>query len=321
MTILDRPVGRARRRTIATTSLAPLAWGLTYIVTTKFLPPGRPLLAGAVRSLPTGLLLVALSRQLPRGVWWGRVVVLGACNFGLFFALLFVGAYRLPGGVAATIGAVQPLMVAALATALLAERADTKRIVAGVLGIVGVAMLVLRGEAALDAVGVLAALGGAASFAVGTVLVQRWGRPAPLVVFAGWQLAAGGLLLAPLALVVEGVPETLSARNVGGYLYLMIFGAALAYPLWFRGIERLGASAATFLSLEVPVVATFVGLAVNEEHLTAWQVLGSAIVIVSIVIGQSARQAHRRPLPASPESPSSGRTGSRRRAWLPGTTR
>ena len=44
-----------------------------------------------------------------------RVTVLGALNFTFFWAMLFVSAYRLPGGVAATVGAVQPLIVIGLA--------------------------------------------------------------------------------------------------------------------------------------------------------------------------------------------------------------
>ena len=45
----------------ATTALAPAAWGTTYLVTTELLPPGRPLLAGALRALPAGLVLAAVA--------------------------------------------------------------------------------------------------------------------------------------------------------------------------------------------------------------------------------------------------------------------
>lgn len=282
-----------RPSTVAVTALAPLAWGLTYFVTAELLPPGRPLLAGTVRALPTGVLLVAMSRRWPHGIWRARIAVLGACNFGVFFALLFVGAYRLPGGVAATIGAVQPLLVAGLAAGLLRERVGWRTIAAAVLGLTGVALLVLRADAALDAVGVLAALGAAGSFGLGNVLVERWGRPAPLIVFAGWQLLAGGLLLAPLTLLIEGLPDGLTARNVAGYAYLMSAGAAISYPIWLRGIERIGASAATFLSLEVPVVATLVGVLARHEHLTPWQGVGIVAVLASIVAGQAARRVER----------------------------
>ena len=56
-----------------------------------------------LRALPAGLLLLLFVRQLPQGVWWPRVFLLGALNFSVFWAMLFVAAYRLPGGVAATL--------------------------------------------------------------------------------------------------------------------------------------------------------------------------------------------------------------------------
>ena len=133
---------------VLATVLAPVAWGSTYVVATEMLPAGRPLLAAAMRALPVGLLLVVIFGRLPRGSWWWRSFVLGSLNIGIFFALLFVAAHRLPGGVAATAGAVQPLFVAFLAGPLLGERLSAGKVVAGVLGVTGVALLVLRAGAA-----------------------------------------------------------------------------------------------------------------------------------------------------------------------------
>jgi probable blue pigment (indigoidine) exporter len=98
---------------ILLTALAPAVWGSTYIVTTELLPDGYPLSVAMLRALPAGLLLLVLVRTLPQGIWWLRVTVLGALNFSIFWWLLFVAAY--PGGVAATVGAVQPLIVLGLA--------------------------------------------------------------------------------------------------------------------------------------------------------------------------------------------------------------
>src|SRR3954452_21464307 len=114
------------------TALTPAVWGTTYVVNNELLPPGRPLLAGVFRALPAGLLLVALTRRLPRGVWWWRSVVLGALNIGFFCAMLYVSAYRLPGGMAAVLGAAQPLIVAVLTRLLLTERVAGRTVVAGV---------------------------------------------------------------------------------------------------------------------------------------------------------------------------------------------
>src|SRR5690606_34363117 len=85
-----------------TTALAPVAWGSTYLVTTELLPPDHPAFAAVTRALPAGLLALAIARQMPRGIWWWRCLVIGALNIGIFFPLLFVAAERLPGGVAAT---------------------------------------------------------------------------------------------------------------------------------------------------------------------------------------------------------------------------
>ena len=89
------------------------------------------------------------------------------------------------------------------------EVPGTKRVaphvaIAGAAGVVGVGLVVLRGGMTLDAVGVAAALGAAAVMATGMVLSKRWPSPAPLLATTGWQLVAGGLVAAPVALAVEG---------------------------------------------------------------------------------------------------------------------
>ncbi|MFJ3788929.1 EamA family transporter [Kitasatospora sp. NPDC090091] len=274
------------------TALAPAIWGSTYLVTTELLPPGRPLLAGVLRALPAGLLLIAVTRRLPKGSWWWRSVVLGALNIGAFFALLFVAAYRLPGGVAATVGAVQPLIAAGLSAALLGDRLTLRTLLSGIAGVVGVSLLVLRANAQLDALGVAAALGGAVVMATGVVLAKRWTSPAPLLATTGWQLTAGGLLLVPVTLLVEGPPPShLTGSNLLGYGYLALIGAAIAYGLWFRGLRALPPTSVTFLGLLSPVVATALGWLVLGQDLAPVQGLGAVIVLGSLAAAQIRRPA------------------------------
>ena len=275
---------------LISTALAPVAWGSTYIVATEMLPVGRPLLAAAMRALPVGLLLVVVFRRLSEGSWWWRSFILGFLNIGIFFALLFVAANRLPGGVAATAGAVQPLLVAFLAWPLLGERLSGVKVAAGFLGVTGVALLVLRAGAALDTVGVGTALAGAVSMATGVVLTKRWvgrlGRPAPLFAFTAWQLVAGGLVLTVLAFAVEGLPPRLTAVNGVGFVYLGVVGTALAYALWFRGVESLPASAISFLGLMSPVAASVLGFVVLGQAYTIQQGAGIVLVFTAVLLGQ-----------------------------------
>jgi probable blue pigment (indigoidine) exporter len=280
-----------------TTALAPSVWGTTYLVTSQWLPAGRPLLAATLRALPAGLVLLAISRRLPSGSWWWRAALLGTLNIGAFFALLFVAAYRLPGVVAATITSTQPLLVAILASRLLGERLTRRVLLAAGVGIVGVSLLVLRAHAQLDGLGIAAAVGAAVAMASGIVLAKRWPSPAPVIATTGWQLAFGGLIVAPVALLVEGVPSSLSAGNLAGYAYLAVVGATLAYVLWFRGIRALSPTKVTFLALLSPLVATALGWIVLGQQLTALQALGALFVLAAVVA-----QARRGPAAARPRA-------------------
>ena len=270
----------------AMTALTPMLWGTTYLVSTEFLPDGRPLLAAAVRALPVGLVLVLWSRRLPTGSWWWRSVVLGMLNIGAFFALLFVGAFRLPGGVAATAGALQPLIAAVIAVPLLGEAMTRRTATAGTVGLVGVALLVLRPGAALDPIGVAASLGGALSMATGIVLAKRWRPPVDPLTFTGWQLVAGGLFLAPLAFLVEGVPARVTITHVAGFAWLAVVGTGFAYVNWFRGIGRLPVATVSLLTLLTAPVAAVLGWLFLGQSLTPVQLVGGALVLGAVAMPQ-----------------------------------
>lgn len=271
---------------VALTALAPAIWGSTYVVTTLYLPQGYPLTVAMLRALPAGILLLLIVRQLPTGIWWARSLVLGALNFSVFWALLFVSAYRLPGGVAATVGAVQPLIVIALSRLLLGKAVHPLAVAAGVTGMSGVALLVLTPAASLDTAGIAAGMAGAVSMAFGTVLSRRWNPPVPSLTFTAWQLAAGGLLLLPFALLVEPPLPSLTWENVAGLVYLGAVGAAFTYLLWFRGIARLEPSAVSSLGFLSPLVAALLGWLVLAQSLTPAQAAGFAIVLVSVWLSQ-----------------------------------
>ena len=133
----------------------------------------------------------------------------------MFFPLLFLAAYRLPGGLASTLQATSPLAVMAFAALVIGERAGLIRLAAAGVGIVGVALLVLRSPGHLDTLGLLAAFGSVVVSALGFVLVKRWTPPVDMLTLVSWQLVAGGLALLPVTLLVEGPPPHLDTPAVG----------------------------------------------------------------------------------------------------------
>jgi probable blue pigment (indigoidine) exporter len=279
----------------AITALAPAIWGSTYLVTTQLLPPDRPLLAATVRALPAGLVLLAFGRVLPRGIWWWRALVLGTLNIGAFFFLLFVAAYHLPGGVAALVGSVQPVIVLVLAAVLLGDRVRLPHVLACAAASAGVALLVLKATVQLDLVGVLAAIGGAVCMASGIVLTKRWQRPVNVLLFTGWQLTAGGLVLLPALVLLEGLPNSINGTNALGFGYLIVLGSLFAYSVWFRGTDRVPAIGLSFLGFVSPIVATVLGYVFLGQTLSFLQVVGALTLVGAIVLVQltPARQPER----------------------------
>ena len=303
-------ISKARLSNILLTALAPASWGTTYAVTTEFLPPNHPLLVAALRCLPIGFLLTVGLRKLPQGDWWWKIIILGGLNIGVFQALLFVAAYRLPGGVAATTGAIQPLLVALFAWLILRVKPNRLSFIAAFAGLVGVGLLVLDPSAELDTIGIIAALGGAGAMGLGTVLVKRWKPPVSLMVFTAWQLTVGGLILLPIALLTEGPFEEVSRTNLWAFIYLGLIGTGLAYALWFRGIGKLSPTAASYLGLLSPVVATLIGYVFLQETFSPLQLVGVVIILFSVIAGQQTGSSNKQKAQKSFNSPSTSKSTS-----------
>ncbi len=276
---------KARTSDLLLTASGPVVWGSTYIVTTEFLPGFEPVTVAAMRALLGGVLLLMLARQLPSGIWWLRSLVLGALNFSLFLSLLFVATYRLPGGVAATVGAIQPLLVALLAPVLLGTPLRVRSVIAGLAGIAGVGLLVLGPESGLDGLGIAAALGAAASMAIGNILARRWRPSVSMLTLTAWQLCLGGLLLVPLVPLFDPAIPLPNASNLLGLAWLSVIGGALTYTLWFRGIGRLSPVIVSSLLFLSPLTAVLLGWVFLGQSLNVVQLVGVAVICTSVWMG------------------------------------
>ena len=294
---------------LALTAVAPIAWGSGYYVTDTFLPADRPLFGATVRALPFGLLLVALRPALPHGHWWWRAALLGTVNFSAFFGLLFVTSFRLPAGIASTLTATAPLAIMGFAWLLVGERPRFASVAAASVGVAGVALLVSQAPSGVDPLGVAAALGAVLASSLGFALVKRWQPPVDLVTFTGWQMVAGGLVLLPVALAVEGPPPALGAGELFGFGWIGLVGTVAAYLAWFRGLGSLPAAAVALVGLLNPVAGTLTGITLGGERLDAGQVVGMGLVLAGVVLGQPTLTRSlprlRRPAPASRRGPTS----------------
>lgn len=273
-------------RDVLLTALAPAIWGSTYIVTTQLLPPDRPFTAALIRVLPAGILLLLFTLRLPAYREIGRLLILSALNIGVFQALLFVAAYRLPGGLAAVLGAIQPLLVMVLIWTVDRRAPQKITLWAALAGVVGMAVLLLSPQTVFEPIGIAAALLGAGCMATGVWLTRRWQIAMPVMALTGWQLVLGGLMLAPAVWMFDAPLPALTASQYAAYTYLSLAGAFVAYGLWFRGITRLPGVAVASLGLLSPLTAVLLGWIILSQSLSSTAFVGLAIVLISVLVVQ-----------------------------------
>lgn len=282
-------------RWILIAAIAPIAWGSSYYVTREFLPADAPLWGAVLRALPAGLVLLALRPARPRGHWWWRAAVLGSLNMGVFFALVYLAAQLLPTSVASTIMALAPIMMMGFAWLVIGEHPRLLALIGGGVGVLGVViMLAGEGGGGLQLGGVVASVGAMTMSSLGYVLAKRWSAGVDVVSLTSWQLLAGGLVLVPIALIVDGPPPELAGTELLAFAYLSLFATALAFVAWFSALRHLPASAVGLVGLLNPVTGVLLGTLVAGEVLTPRHAIGIALVLAGVLLGQPVWRSHAR---------------------------
>lgn len=264
-------------------SAGPILLGSAYVLTG--LLPAEPLWNAALRVLPAGLMLLAIHPACPHGVWLGRSLLLGILNFGGFFTIQAFALHRVPGGVAATIAALQAVLVPLAASAVLGDRLRPTQISAAATGVLGIALLVLHGTDNLDSTGVGASLLLAVFTTAGMLLTRKWGLPPGVIhtTATAWQMLAGGLILLPTALIIEGRPPSMTLTGWSVAAWLAIGATAVAFAAVFGALhEGLPATSLSRLMLLCPLVATAAGWIAYHQTLSLLQTLGAGIVLASV---------------------------------------
>jgi probable blue pigment (indigoidine) exporter len=270
------------------TAIAPVAWGTTYFVTHRFLPADYPLYGAAIRALPAGLLLLLVRRTLPRGSWWWKSLVLGTLNMGAFFALVYLAAQALPTSIASTIMATAPVAMMLIAWAALSERPRAAHLAGAGVGIGGVCLMLLDGAIAVDFSGVLASVAAMVMSSCGYVLAKKWSAGTDVFSLTSWQLIAGGVVLVPVAAMVEGAPPSLDGPMIAGFGYVTVVATALAFAAWFAGLRHLSAGTVGLIGLLNPMTGVLLGAVIAGETLAPHQICGLALVFLGILLGQPA---------------------------------
>ncbi len=218
---------------------------------------------------------------------WKPAALASFFNVTGWFYFTALGLTLLPAGRSAVLAYTMPLF-AILAARFMRGEPITRHKAAG-LALGGGAILLLLGEAIGSLgeapLGVLAMLGAAASWGVGTVLQKRIWRT-PVLTLIGWQLLIGGVPMGALAVAMDSAPfERLTVYGVLSVAYVIGIATLLGYLAWFTILDRAPAAVASIAVLPVPLIgvlssALFLGEAIGWREILALLLITAALATV-----------------------------------------
>jgi drug/metabolite transporter (DMT)-like permease len=278
-------------------SLMVFVWGVNFAVVKHALAEIQPLAFNAMRFAIASLLVLAVLRargelSLPQRRDVPRVLALGLLG-NVFYQMCFIlGLSRTDAGHASLILALTPIMTAFLSMLTGHERPGPRTWGGASLSILGIALVSganfrVQGTAALLGDAILVT--GCVSWAVYTVgarpIVRRYGS----VRTTAWTMWTGAV-----GLIALGIPSLLrqdwdavGPAAWGGLAFSATFAIALAYLIWYRGVERIGNTRTAIFSNLTPIVALFAGVVLLNEAPSALALAGAALTLSGVMIVRS----------------------------------
>jgi len=280
-----------------------LVWGSTYLAIAFAVESLPPLLSAGIRFLTAGILICLwfVLRGLPLRATFREIA--GSATVGLFLLLggngLVVLAERtVPSGVTALVVASVPLWIVVL-RGIIGERVGRDLIAGVLLGLLGVAILVIPGglNGTLDPYGLAILLGATISWAIGTFVSPRLRSPRIALLSTAYQMLAGGS-----ALVVVGVlrgeaanldPASFSVRSLVALAYLVVFGSIVAFTAYTWLLQHAPVSLVATYAFVNPVVAVILGALFRGEPITPAIVAGAFVIVTAVAFILWRQQANR----------------------------
>ena len=296
------PADQNRWKTILAFGLVYVFWGSTYLgiaIAVEKIPPAlmcgtRFLIAGTLMLGYCGLRgrrLLYSSKQLWHMAVVGVLLLMGG-NLTLSYAERVV-----PSGLSALLIAITPLWFLVLDAWLLGDHHISRRGQIGLaLGIVGLIVLLWPKLMATGQIGrrelwyCLSLTLGSFSWALGSVLSKVWQSGEDPISATAWQVTFAGVANLIFALMMGDLHHVVwTSRGVGAILYLVVGGSWIGYTSYIWILNHVPSSKASTYAYVNPVVAVFLGWLVLHEPIDRFILMGSAIVVVSVILVTSAK--------------------------------
>ncbi|WP_272006551.1 DMT family transporter [Roseovarius sp. ZX-A-9] len=269
-------------------------WGGSFFfaeLALREVPPLTITLHRVVWAVPfLGIVVWWQGLTLPRSPRvWGAYLVMGALNNALPFSLIFWGQTRIESGLASILNGTTAVFGAVVAGVLLAdERLTPRKVIGALLGLAGVAIVMgPEALAGLDPrnVAQLAVIAAALCYSLASVWAKIHLSDQPPQMNALGMLTGSAIIMIPIAICVDGVPQiSLSGGTWAALLGMALVSTVVAYLLYFAILTRAGAANLMLVTLLIPPFAIALGTVFLHESLGPSAIAGFAVIALGILI-------------------------------------
>ncbi|MCG9546110.1 DMT family transporter [Vibrio sp. Isolate33] len=267
-------------------------WGTTYAVTQFTLQEWPPLLLGALRALPAGLLLLAVKPTLPKKGEWQIIFTLGLINIATFFGLIFVMALTLPSAISGVGMISVPVFAMIFHWVVKKQRPHLIQALSGI-GLITLAWILFNpSQIVLNPIGLGAMFAAIMCIVIGSSITKSLGNRMHWWKVLTWQLILGGTILS----VASGVHAFIDpqpyvnavthfdARNAMGLVWVIGLNTALGYGMYVWLLQRMSVVDFTFGGIANPVAGIVTGMVLMGESFTAVQYsLMTGMIVMSLL--------------------------------------
>ena len=284
-------------KTLLAFAIIYFVWGSTFLAIRVGVREVPPLVLAAMRFSVAGLVLfgwvLARGERAPSGREWRSASILGMVIFVFDYGLLFWAEQRVPSGIAAVMLATIPVFMALSEIIFLRTQRLTARLALALLiGIGGVGVLMSHtlnlGGAPIDKLGATALIFASISWSIASVLARKLPLPSSKVMSSGAQMLCGGILLAIAAGAFGEFrnfhPWSVSRGAWLALLYLIVAGSIIGFTAYVWLIHHESPTKVGTYAYVNPIVAVLVGYFLGGEALTARTILGTFLVLISVVV-------------------------------------
>ena len=292
-------------RIILAFALLYVLWGSTYLAMRVVVRDMPPYVAGAVRYLISGPIMLAACALMGRKISLsrhdlGRLLVISILLLSLGNIGVLWGEEYVSSGLASLIVALVPIWVVMIeAWIFRAGRMTAKGLIGLAIGIVGLLVLLWPRIASGTHLGRLELLGsgilaGASFFwALGSVFSHRFNLTVDVFVSAAWQMTLAGLVNGAVALITGQFQKThWSIPALSGIGYLIVFGSWIGYSAYIYLLEHVPTPKVATYAYVNPIIAVFLGWLILREQIDVFMLVGTVIIIASVALVNTSKLKH-----------------------------